>query len=211
MASAGVDPLLFPALRDSPIVVTNSRGIFDQAIAKFVLGAVLAFAKDLPATMALQREHTWRHRETRLIAGSTVLVVGAGSIGRAAAGLLRVAGCRVVGVARTARDDPAFGRVAALTDFGKELPDADYVVVTAPLTEQTSGLLGAGAFKRMKPTAVLINVGRGPIVDEDALLAALEVGQVAGRRPGRLRRGAAVGRASVLGPSAGHRVSAHVR
>jgi phosphoglycerate dehydrogenase-like enzyme/maleate cis-trans isomerase len=180
VASAGVDPLLFPELRDSSVVVTNSRGVFDQAIAEFVLGAVLAFAKDLPATLALQREHTWRHRETRLVAGSTALVVGAGSIGRAAAGLLRAAGCRVVGIARATRDDPAFDRVAAVADFGSELPDADYVVVAAPLTEQTRGLVGAEAFKRMKPTAVLINVGRGPIVDEDALLAALDAGQVAG-------------------------------
>lgn len=180
VAASGVHPLLFPGLVDSSVVLTNSRGVFDRAMAEFVLGAVLAHAKDLPATLALQRKHTWRHRETRMVAGSAVLIVGAGSVGRATASLLRAAGCRVTGVARAPRDDPVFDRVVACTDLDSELPDADYVVVTAPLTEQTAGLLGAPAFSRMKPTAVLINVGRGPIVDEDALLAALGAGQLAG-------------------------------
>lgn len=180
VAAAGVHPLLFPGLVDSSVILTNSRGVFDRAIAEFVLGAVLAHAKDLPATLALQRQHTWRHRETRMVAGSAVLIVGAGSVGRATASLLRAAGCRVTGVARASRDDPHFDRVVAFTDLDSELPNADYVVVAAPLTGQTDGLFGAPAFKRMKPTAVLINVGRGPIVDEDALLAALDAGQLAG-------------------------------
>jgi phosphoglycerate dehydrogenase-like enzyme len=178
VASAGVDPLLFPELRAQPVVLTNSRGVFDDAIAEFVLGAVLAFAKDLPNTLRLQREHVWRHRETCLVVGSTAVVVGAGSIGRAVSRLLRAVGCRVVGVARSTRVDEHFDRVVAIEHFGDELEQADFVVVTVPLTEQTAGLLGPAAFARTKPSAVLINVGRGPIVDEPALLDALDRGRL---------------------------------
>jgi phosphoglycerate dehydrogenase-like enzyme len=178
VASAGVEPLLFPEMRDQPVVLTNSRGVFDGAIAEFVLAALLALAKDLPESLRLQREHVWKHRETRLVAGATVLVIGAGSIGRAVARLVGAVGCRVVGAARTAREDDCFDRVVPISDLGPELRHADFVVVTAPLTEQTSGLLGAQAFARMKPGAVLINVGRGPIVDESALLEALDRGQL---------------------------------
>jgi phosphoglycerate dehydrogenase-like enzyme len=87
IASAGVDPLMFPELVDSAAVVTNSRGIFDRPIAEYVLGLVLAFAKDLPATLDLQRERTWRHRETERIDRQRVLIVGTGSIGRTIGGL----------------------------------------------------------------------------------------------------------------------------
>lgn len=178
VASAGVDPLLF--LRGQPVTLTNSRGVFDAAIAEFVLGAMLAFAKDLPTTLRLQQDRVWRHRESRLVAGSTVLVVGAGAIGRAVARLVRALGCAVVGVARSARDDPDFDRVVAFDDLATELETADVLVVTAPLTPQTEGLVGERTLSRVKPGAVLINVGRGPIVDERAVLAALDDGRLGG-------------------------------
>lgn len=178
VASAGVEPLLFPELRG--VTLTNSRGVFDAAIAEFVLGAILAFAKDLPQTLDLQRAGVWQHRETRLVAGATVLVVGAGSIGRSVARLVRAVGCAVVGVARTAREDAHFDRVVSMADLDGELAAADYVVVTAPLTEQTAGLFDERTLAGAKPGAVLVNVGRGGIVDEAALLAALESGRLRG-------------------------------
>ncbi|HZC69532.1 MAG TPA: D-2-hydroxyacid dehydrogenase [Jatrophihabitans sp.] len=180
VASAGVHPLLFPELRAQPVVLTNSSGVFDAAIAEFVLGAMLLFATDLPTTLRLQREHRWQHRERLRLAGSTVLVVGAGAIGRATARLASAAGCRAVGVARTGRDDPDFDRVVPIAAFDAELPNADYIAVTAPLTSDTAGLLGSAAFARTRPGAVLINVGRGPIVDDAALLAALDAGRLRG-------------------------------
>lgn len=180
VASAGVDALLFPELRAQRVLVTNSRGVFDAAIAEFVLGAVLASAKDLWGTFRLQAQHVWQHRESRLVAGSTALVIGAGSIGRAVARLLGAVGCQTVGVARAARADPAFGRVVGLTDAGAELPAADYVIITAPLTDETNGLINRAAFARIKPGAILVNVGRGPIVDERALLEALDAGALGG-------------------------------
>jgi phosphoglycerate dehydrogenase-like enzyme len=180
VASAGVDRLLFPDLVASPVVVTNSRGVFDRAIAEYVLGLVLAVAKDLPATLALQRHGVWRHRETRRIDGGTALVVGTGSIGRACAALLSAAGLRVTGVGRTARDDPELGHVHGPEDLHRLLAGADYVVVAAPLTADTRGLFDAAAFAAMAPTAWLVNIGRGAIVVESDLVAALDGGRLAG-------------------------------
>ena len=180
-AGVGVDAILFPELAASSVVLTNSRGVFDQAIAEYVLGLMLAFAKGLPATVDLQRRHAWQHRETDLLQGQTVLVVGAGGIGRAIGRLARGIGMHVTAVARTARpSDPDLGRVVAGRDLPAVLGEADYVVLAVPLTPETEGLFGAAAFDRMKPTARLINVGRGPIVDEEALLHSLRSRRIAG-------------------------------
>ena len=180
-ASAGVDRLMFPALRDSDAVVTNSRGVFEQPIAEYVAGLVLAMAKDLPGTLALQRERVWRHRDTERVGGTRALVVGAGPIGRAVARLLAALGIRPTLVARTARDvDAEFGRVHPFTGLPALLPDADWVVCAAPLTEETEGMFDAAAFGRMRPGARFVNIGRGPLVVEEDLLAALRGGRLAG-------------------------------
>ncbi|BCJ35142.1 2-hydroxyacid dehydrogenase [Actinocatenispora thailandica] len=181
IASAGVDTLAFDALRDGDTVLTNSRGVFDAAIAEYVLGLVLAFAKDLPGTLDAQRHHDWRHRETETIAGRPALVVGTGPIGRAIARLLSAAGLRVSGVGRTARrDDPDFGEVHAAGELRRVLPDTDFVVLAAPLTAQTTGMIDAAALAAMRPGARLINVGRSPLVRTDDLVAALRSGSIAG-------------------------------
>lgn len=178
--SAGVDALMIPPVRDSDIPVTNARGIFDRGIAEYVLGALLLFAKDTLTNLSLMKQHRWQHRETRLLRGSRALVVGAGSIGREVATVLGAMGVSVVGTARNAREDAAFERVHAQQDLPDLLPEADYVIITAPLTPQTEGLFDADQFLRMKPGAVLVNVGRGPIVETSALLAALQSGRLGG-------------------------------
>jgi phosphoglycerate dehydrogenase-like enzyme len=181
IASAGVDPLVFPELIQSPVVLTNSRGIFDQPIAEYVLGLILAFAKDLPGTLDLQHKQTWRHRETERIDRQRALVVGTGSIGRAIGRLLSSAGMTVTGVGRTARAaDPDLGEIHPSQDLSSLLRDTDYVIVAAPLTERTRGMFDAPAFRRMKPSARLINIGRGPIVVEEDLVQALHDRQIAG-------------------------------
>lgn len=181
IASAGVDPVMFPALRESDVVLTNSRGVFDDSIAEYVLAVVLAFGKDLARSIRLQEERTWLHRESERIAGSSALVVGTGPIGRAIARLLRAAGLRVSGVGRTAREgDPDFGTVHASAELTRHLPDADFVVAVAPLTEQTKGMFDAAAFAAMKRGARLINVGRGELVVTSDLVEALRAGQLAG-------------------------------
>ncbi|WP_328397480.1 D-2-hydroxyacid dehydrogenase [Nocardia sp. NBC_00416] len=179
VGATGVDTVLFPELRDSDVVVTNTRGIFDTAIAEYVLGQILGFAKDLTESNRLQQQQIWRHRESERIAGATALIVGTGAIGRAIAGLLRAAGMNVRAIGRRARSaDPDFGVVG--TDLHAELPCADYVVAIAPLTDRTRHMFDARAFGAMKPHARFINVGRGELVVTGDLVAALRSGAIAG-------------------------------
>ncbi|WP_339649435.1 D-2-hydroxyacid dehydrogenase [Halopseudomonas pelagia] len=178
--SAGVDALLFPALTESAIAITNAKGIFDRGIAEYVLGAVLLFAKDSLGNLALQRQHCWQHRDTEMISQRRALIVGAGSIGGEVACLLKAVGMQVTGIARRAREDIRFDAVLGNDCLYECLGVADYVVITAPLTEDTQGLFDQRAFAAMKAGARLINVGRGPIVKTDALLAALQSGHLAG-------------------------------
>ncbi|ADD41606.1 D-2-hydroxyacid dehydrogenase [Stackebrandtia nassauensis] len=181
IASAGVDPVLFPGLRDSDVTLTNSRGVFDDAIAEYVLGVILAFAKDFARSLRLQEAARWQHRETERVAGQHVMVMGTGPIGRAIARMLRAVGMRVSGVGRTRREnDPDFGVVHPSTELVEHLPEADYVVAVAPLTEQTKGAFDARAFAAMKPTARFVNVGRGELVITKDLIAALRSQQIAG-------------------------------
>ncbi|MGV0871776.1 D-2-hydroxyacid dehydrogenase [Mycolicibacterium sp. XJ879] len=181
VTAAGVDTLLFDELRDSDVVVTNARNVFDRPIAEYVLGAVLAYAKDSRTSFDLQRDRQWRHRETRGIAGSRALIVGTGAIGREIARLLRAAGMQVRGAGRVARpDDPDFGEVVASADLTAEVGWCDHLVLAAPLTDSTRDLVDASVLAAMKPDAHLVNVARGPMVVESALLDALQRGEIGG-------------------------------
>ncbi|MGW1679909.1 D-2-hydroxyacid dehydrogenase [Saccharopolyspora sp. NPDC002376] len=180
-SSAGVDRLLFPELRNSEVVLTNSRGVFDRPMAEYVLGTVLTFAKDMHTTLRLQDRKQWQHRVTERIAGKSALVVGTGPIGRAIARQLTAAGMRVSGAGRTGRsEDSDFGDVHASSDLPHVIGAFDYVVLAAPLTEQTKGLVDAETLAHCRPSARLINVGRGELVVESDLVAALQSGQLAG-------------------------------
>lgn len=180
-AGAGVDAALFPALRDSNVILTNARGVFDRPIAEYVLGLVLCFAKGFPRTIRAQDRKHWDFRHAETLANKTALVVGVGSIGREIAVLLKAAGMQVVGVGRSERPgDPVFGSIHALADLDRLLEEADYVVNITPSTPATRGLFSHRRFERMKSTARFINVGRGDAVDEDALVRALESGTIAG-------------------------------
>lgn len=168
-ASAGVDRLTFPGLLTSDVTLTNSRGVFDRPMAEYVLGLVLAMAKDLPGTLIAQARREWHHRETEPIAGRRVVVVGGGPIGRAIAGLLGAVGMDVDLVGR--RD---FDGLPGL------LPAADWLVLAAPLTDATRGMLDAAALALLRPSARVINVGRGALVVEPDLVDALQAGKLAG-------------------------------
>jgi phosphoglycerate dehydrogenase-like enzyme len=174
-ASAGVDHLLSPELVASDTRVTNARGVFDQTIAEYVAALVLSAAKDLPGTRALQERREWRHRETERVAGKRACVVGSGPIGRAIARLLEAIGLRTSLVGRTARDG-----VHGQDELDGLLPEADWVVSVAPLTDATRGMFDARRFALMRPTARFVNVGRGPLVVEDDLVGALAEGRLAG-------------------------------
>ncbi|MBB5935136.1 D-2-hydroxyacid dehydrogenase [Streptomyces zagrosensis] len=174
-ASAGVDRLLFPELIESQTVLTNARGLFDQPIAEYVAGLVLAFAKDLPGTWELQRQRRWRHRETRRLAGTRAVVVGAGPIGRAIASTLGALGVRVELVGRSTREG-----IRGAHELNGLLPTADWVVCAAPLTPATRGMFDREAFARMAPSSYFINVGRGPLVSTQELRTALVSRRIAG-------------------------------
>jgi phosphoglycerate dehydrogenase-like enzyme len=181
ITAAGVDTLLFDELRESDVVVTNARGVFDRPLAEYVLGAVIAHAKDSRTGFDLQRQHQWRHRETRSITGATALVVGTGGIGREIAKLLRAAGLVVRGAGRRAvADDPDFGQVICSDGLAAEAGWCDHLILAAPLTAQTRGLVNAAVLDAMKPDAHLVNIARGPMVDESALLAALTERRIGG-------------------------------
>jgi len=178
---AGVDAVLFPELVQSDVLLTNSRGVFDRPMAEYVLGLIIAFAKRFPETLALQAKRDWRHRIGECLEGRKVLVVGVGSIGREIARVLTRFGMEVSGVGRRKRDtDPDFGHVHATSELDEALPVADYVVLVTPLTADTQNMFGAERFRHMKPTARFINIGRGALVDEAALTAALEQGVISG-------------------------------
>ncbi|MCB5910309.1 D-2-hydroxyacid dehydrogenase [Streptomyces pinistramenti] len=179
-ASAGVDRLLCPALIADDTLVTNARGVFEQPIAEYVAGLVLAMAKDFYGSWELQRQRRWRHRETLRLAGSRAVVVGSGPIGRAIGSTLMALGVHVDLVGRRERTgDPEFGTVYASDALHPLLGQADWVVCAAPLTDATRGLFDRRAFALMRPQTRFINVGRGPLVVEDALIAALREWRIA--------------------------------
>jgi phosphoglycerate dehydrogenase-like enzyme len=181
-ASDGVDGLLFPALAHREgLVVTNARGVFDEPIAEWVIAVMLAIASGLHTSIVEQPARRWsegRHRGR--LAGAHLVVVGPGPIGRATARRARALGMSVMGVGRAARSDGVFESIVGPDDFHTALADGDYVLDALPLTAKTRHLFNAAAFAAMKPTAHFINVGRGPTVDESALIDALRAGRIAG-------------------------------
>ncbi|MFG2679131.1 D-2-hydroxyacid dehydrogenase [Streptomyces sp. NPDC048392] len=174
-ASAGVDHLMCPELAGSDTVVTNARGVFDRPIAEYVAALVLAMAKDLPTTLRLQGERTWRHRESMRVAGTRACVVGSGPIGRAIVRTLEALGITTALVGRTARPG-----VHGPRELDRLLAGADWVVAAAPLTDDTRGMFDARRFGVMRPSARFVNVGRGQLVVEEDLVEALTARRIAG-------------------------------
>ncbi|MFF7763788.1 D-2-hydroxyacid dehydrogenase [Streptomyces griseorubiginosus] len=174
-ASAGVDHLMCPELADSDTVVTNARGVFDQPIAEYVAALVLTMAKDLPRTLELQREGVWRHRESQRVAGTRACVVGSGPIGRAIVAALKALGITTALVGRRSRTG-----IHGPDDLGRLMARADWVIAAAPLTDETRGMFDARRFGMMQPSARFINIGRGQLVVEQALVEALTKRWIAG-------------------------------
>jgi phosphoglycerate dehydrogenase-like enzyme len=138
------------------------------------------FTKDQRRTIELQQERTWQHRETEPLLGRKVLVVGPGPVGRETILLLRAAGMNVTVVGRSAREDAQLGPIAGFEDLDRLLGEAEDVVLTLPLTEETRGLFNASRLDKMKPGARLVNVGRGAVVVEQDLIDAIDTGHLGG-------------------------------
>ncbi len=182
--SAGVEGLLFPELIETPVVLTNARGVFRHSLAEFVLAVALHFAKDLRRMVRNQQAGVWESLETvEELRGKTMGIVGYGEIGRAVAELAHPFGMKILALRsrpELCASDPLVS--AAFPPEGRKemIPCCDYLVVASPLTPETRGLIGVAEIAAMKPGAVLINVGRGPVVDEAALIAALSERRIRG-------------------------------
>jgi phosphoglycerate dehydrogenase-like enzyme len=180
-ATAGVERVLFPDLVESDVVVTNSRFVFDQALAEYVIGMMLVLSKDFQTTFAQQADHRWQQRESDTLQGKVAVVVGVGPIARRTAQLAKALGMVVRGIGRTARTgDPDFGDIASPARLGTLFAEADYVIMVLPDTPLTARLVDATALAALPPTARLINVGRPATLDQDALVGALREGRLAG-------------------------------
>lgn len=181
--SAGLDGLLFPALIESPVPLTNGRGVFSQSLGEFVIGAVLFFAKDFRRMVRSQAAGVWDQFDTTEVAGQTLGIVGYGDIGKAIAKRAKALEMNVLALRRRPELSAGDENVTRLYGFNRILEmvaACDYVVAAAPLTPETNGLLGAREFGAMKKSAVVMNVGRGPVIDEAALVQALKAGVIAG-------------------------------
>jgi phosphoglycerate dehydrogenase-like enzyme len=180
--SAGLDNVLFPELVASPVPLTNGSGVFSASLGEFALTAMLWIAKDLPRMRRNQRAERWEQFDVEEIAGCTVGIVGYGDIGRAVAVRARAMGMTVLALRRHApgSPDPLIEKFFLPEELSAMLALCDYVVASAPLTPETHHMLSDAAFAAMKPSAVLINVGRGPVVDQAALVRALNEKRIRG-------------------------------
>lgn len=177
---AGVDWALVPTL-PSDVVITRVPGIFGPWMREYVLGWCLWVTQRMHTYRAAQRERRWRADVLPdRLAGQTLAVVGLGDIGRDIAAAARAVGLRVIGVSRSGRAVRGVERVHRLAGLPRALGAADFVVLVLPLTEATRGIVGASALAAMKPTAWLLNIGRGALVDEAALLGAVRARRIAG-------------------------------
>jgi phosphoglycerate dehydrogenase-like enzyme len=193
-ATGGVEMTLSASMREHPFVVTNARGVFSRPIAEYVLLMMLAITRRLPELLELQAERTWQPLEGRELRDLTVGIVGLGSIGLTIASLASAFGCRVIATRRNPDrtslaaaegEDalptaPRIDRLYGPDGLPELLAESNFVVLAAPLTPETEDLIDADALRAMRPDAWLINVARGRLVDERALLRALRDGQIGG-------------------------------
>lgn len=185
--SAGIDFIssqnLFYKLNAADIQLTNAKGMFSSTLAEYCMLACSYFSKDLPRLMRQKNEANWEQYPVLELRGSTLGVVGFGDIGRASAKLAKAYGMKVLGLKRTVPEsfsDECCDEIFDLSGLVEVVKRSDYILVSTPLTEQTRGLISKEVISHCKKTAVIINVGRGPIIDEEALIEALESGAIKG-------------------------------
>jgi phosphoglycerate dehydrogenase-like enzyme len=186
--AAGVAQLMYPELRDSGILVTNPSGIFSVPMAEHTMGLLIALARNVPDSVRHQDQSRWAQQELwdqpqhlTELNGQVLLILGYGSIGHELARRAKAFDMHVWGVSRSGKGDAALAqKIVPITELHEVLPQADYVVISAPETSETKHLIGAPQLARMKPTACLINVARGSLLDQSALIAALHQKKIAG-------------------------------
>ncbi len=181
--AAGVDKVLFPELIDSPVVLTNARGVFKRSLAEFVVLGMLYFYKRVRRLIESQRAHKWDDFLVDWLPGKSMGIVGYGEIGRECAMLAKAVGVKVYATRRNVElstKDPLLERIFPVTDLKQMLSEVDVVLAAAPLTPETRHMIGEPEFNVMKRSAIVMNVGRGPVIDEAALIRALQEKRIAG-------------------------------
>jgi D-2-hydroxyacid dehydrogenase (NADP+) len=185
--AAGVAQLVYPELRDSGIIVTNPRGLFSVPMAEHTLGLLIALARNFPDSVRYQdrahwsQQDLWDHYRLTELNGKLLLIVGFGSIGQELARRARAFDMTVWGVSRSGRGDTSFAeKIVPVAQLCEVLPLADYIVISAPETPETRHLFGRQEVSLLKPSARLINVSRGSLLDQSALIAALQQSKLAG-------------------------------
>lgn len=182
--SAGLEQVLFPELLASDVILTNGSGVFSPSLGEFALAAILYFAKDFRRMIRNQIAGIWEPFDVTMVSGQTLGVIGYGSIGSAVAARARALGMNVLGLRRRAsRESREESLVDQFYSSGQRLEmisRCDYLVLTLPLTEQTKGFIADAEFAAMKTNVVFINIGRGPTVDERAMIRALSDNRIRG-------------------------------
>ncbi len=179
---AGLDSLLFPELVNSDVVLTNGKGVFSPSLGEFALTVILYFAKDIPRMRRNQSARNWAPFDVEMIAGKVLGIVGYGDIGRAVATRAHAMGMRILAAKRhrPAAFDPLIERYYGTAELREMLSGCDYIVIAAPLTEETQHMISDAEFAAMKPQAVVMNVGRGAVIDEEAMVRALREKRIRG-------------------------------
>jgi phosphoglycerate dehydrogenase-like enzyme len=171
---AGYDHLPLATLRARNVAVTTASGVHAPNMSEHVVGAILAFARAFPTAWRQGERREWRHLESRELTEATVTVVGLGAIGRATVDALSGFDVHTIGIRRSPERGGPADEVLGPESLHDALARTDYLVLACPLTEETDGLIGSAEFATLPPGAVLVNVARGPVVDTDALVTALQ-------------------------------------
>jgi phosphoglycerate dehydrogenase-like enzyme len=176
----GVDNIIDLPSLGKEVVVTNIRGIHGAPVSEATIAFMLSLARDMPRSVHAQDRGAWERWPSQLLAGKTVGILGVGLIAEYLAPICKAFGMTVVGITGSPRAAKDFDRMVARIDLLKIAPELDFLVVLIPMSADTRNIINAAVFKAMKRSAYLVNVARGGVVDEDALIAALEAGEIAG-------------------------------
>jgi len=171
---AGYDHLPIAAFRERGVAVTTASGVHAPNIAEHVVGAVIAFSRAFPTAWRQQEREEWRHIQSGELTGSTVTVVGLGTIGGSVVEALGGFDVTTLGIRRSPEKGGPTDEVMGPDALHDALARTEYLVLACPLTEETEGLIGTAEFRTLPPEAVLVNIARGPVVDTEALVAALQ-------------------------------------
>jgi phosphoglycerate dehydrogenase-like enzyme len=176
----GVDNIVDLPSLGKEVLVTNVRGIHGAPVSEATIAFMLSLARDMPRSVRAQDNNKWERWPSQLLSGKTVGILGVGLIAEYLAPICKTFHMTVIGISGSPRDSKDFDRMVHRNDLLKVAPELDFLVALAPLTPETRGIVGEKLLNVMKPSAYLVNVARGGVVDEPALMVALEAGKIAG-------------------------------